>query len=871
MKKIKLIDNWKLRHESHYQGKKNIELDVKIPTTVFEALINNEIIEDPFYGENENQISWVYESNWAYETNFILSDEILNYEFILIKFYGLDTLTEIYLNDQKIGETKNAFRSYELDIKPYIKKEKNRLKILFLNPIDHVNKQIKLHQYWRWQKLLALKLYNFAIPGMEYLRKPMYAWGWDWGPKLPDIGIWKPVEIIAFNSLKIDSIHVLQDFFYNIDPLKASYTKEFQDLQVDKVDIQVNVELDIIDKIKGNHEIYLLLKTPDGKEIVKKNKISEKLVTLTFSVNKPKLWWINELGTPHLHELEVLLKKEDEIIDARMLKIGIRDIKLIRIPDKWGETFYFMLNGVPVFIKGANWIPIDSFIPRGKKSGLYIQNITAARDANMNCLRVWGGGIYEDDEFYDICDELGILVWQDFPFACSIYPFFDEKFLEDVEEEIIENIKRLRNRASLLLWCGNNECEWLLALNLLFFHFRIKSRKKWEKVNINFFERILPKIVNEYDSQHAYWPSSPSNGGRLSNNGGGFIKSNDKKTGDTHYWSVWHLGKPFSAYRKFNTRFISEYGLQSFPSLKTISTFCPEEQYYFHSHIIKNHQKDRSSNKKIMSYMKKRFLIPDQFEKQVILSQIMQAEAIEYGVEHWRRSRNDFRCMGSLYWQLNDCWPVISWSSLDYNGRWKALHYLARKFYSPFFASVIESKNSVIMCITNDLKQPQTAIFKWIIQDVDGKIFFDGEETVTVPPCTSLEIKSINVKKINKSRVKFRKKIVFFYLYDEDRNLLQRGFRLFERPKFFPLKDPRLEYHVKKINDENYELTILAKEIALFVYIESDRFEFNASDNYFSLNKGEKCQINLKPEDEQVRKEFAFSIRVNSLFDLLKQ
>ena len=871
MKKIQLAGNWKIIHEKHENGKKNIELEVEIPTTVFEALINNGIIEDPFYGGNEHLVNWVYESEWSYQTTFNVPEEILNNRNILIKFNGLDTITDIYLNDQKIGETNNMFRAYEFDVKSLLKKEENVLKILFHNQIEYMNKKIDFHKYWRWRKILFYNAHDFAIPGMEYLRKPMYSWGWDWGPKLPDIGVWKPIEIIAFNSVRIDSIQVLQEFQYNMEPLKASYTKVFDELEVEKVDFQVNVELNFSENIKGNYEISLVLKSPNEKEMKKRKKVTDKQISINFSIYKPHLWWIHELGTPNLYELEINLKKNEEIIDSKTEKIGIRDLNLVRTPDKWGESFYFMLNGVPIFAKGANWVPIDNFIPRGKKIGLYSQTLKAAKEANINFIRVWGGGIYELDEFYDLCDEIGLLVWQDFPFACDIYPFFDKNFLLNIKEEIIQNIKRLRNRASLAIWCGNNECEWLLGVYLLFLHFRINRRKKWKLANTNFFERILPGIIKEYDPERVYWPSSPSCGGRLSKKGAGLRKSNNPNKGDSHYWGVWHSGRPFSAYRKFDSRFMSEYGFESFPVMKTIETFCPPDQFDFYSPIMKNHQKNPDGNKKIMNYMKKRFSVPKNFKKQVILSQITQAEAIEYGVEHWRRKRNNFQCMGSLYWQLNDCWPVASWSSLDYNGQWKALHYFARRFYAPFFPSVIESKKQVTIYLTNDLNFERTGKLHWIIQDANGNEFFKDEKTITVPPCSSVEVKIINLKKINKSRVKLRKNLIFYYLEDENGEIIQRGFRLFAPPKFFPIKDPRLDYYINKIDDKNYELTIKAKEIALFVFIESDRFEFNASDNFFSMNKNEKCIINLIPLDEKVRKEFAFSIKVRSLYDLMEK
>jgi len=860
---LTLTENWKLIHEDYSGVKKNIELEVDLPTTVFEALINNKTIEDPFYGENEHDMNWVFESEWSYETTFNVSEDILNHENILIQFQGLDCITEIYLNAKKLGETKNTFRMYEFDVKPHLKKENNSLKILFHNQIKYVKEQISLHKYWRWQKILFVNATEFAIPGMEYLRKPMYAWGWDWGPKLPDVGVWKPIELIAYNNIRIDSVQVLQDFTYN--------QSDIEDLLVEKVELQVNVELDFLKKIEGNNQIEIIINTPDGKELKRNKKIIDKIVSLNFSLDKPQLWWIHELGNPILYELQANLKNNGNIIENQIQKIGIREIKLINKPDKWGESFYFTLNGIPIFAKGANWIPIDNFIPRGKKLGLYRQTLEDAKAANMNFIRVWGGGIYEDEEFYDICDELGLLVWQDFPFACSVYPFHDDEFLDNVKEEAIQNIKRIRNRASLALWCGNNECEWMMLIYLLFFHFRLRRQRMWKKKNIEFFERILSGIVKQYDPEHAYWPSSPSNGGKLSKKGTGLLKANDPNKGDSHYWGVWHLNKPFTAYRKFDSRFMSEYGFESFPSMKTLAEICPTDQYDFYSPIMKNHQKNAAGNKKIMKYMKRRFSIPDEFEKQVKLSQITQAEAIEYGVEHWRRNRTDFHCMGSLYWQLNDCWPVASWASLDYYGRWKALHYMVKRVYQPLFASVEESRKEVKFHVTNDYRQSQTCTLKWAIINSDDFKHLEGKNQLTVPACSSLEVESVNVKNINKKREDWKKNIVFIRLLNDEGEVIYRGFRLFMDPKFFPLKDPKLSFSVKKLNEELlYEMTVTSEEIALYIHVESDKYDFIASDNYFSLDKDESCKITLKLLKEPEKKEFAFSLKLFSLYDLMK-
>ncbi|MHA1895144.1 MAG: beta-mannosidase [Candidatus Helarchaeota archaeon] len=865
MIKEKLSKNWKLIHLAREDNKDKIELRINVPSTVFEELINHQVIDDPFYGLNELKLAWVYESDWIYETVFNVSNELFEKKRIILRFNGLDTLAEIYLNERKLGETANAFCTHDFEVKNILKKEKNRLQIKFLSPTKHVQREMRKHHYWRSPRLV-----NFAIPGMEYLRKPQYSFGWDWGPKLPDIGIWKSVELIGHDEIKIESFQVLQEMVYNKNPSQIENSNDFKELRVEKANLKINIELnqDLNDNI---HKIELLLTSPDGKETVKSKVIENKLIQFKLTIERPQLWWIHELGTPNLYELRIIAKKNEEIIEQVESKIGIREIRLVRKPDKWGETFYFTLNGIPIFAKGANWIPIDSFIPRGKRLGLYSAILNDAREANMNMIRVWGGGIYEDDEFYDICDELGILVWQDFTFACSIYPFIEEDFLNNSKMEAIQNIKRLRNHASLALWCGNNEIEWMMISFLLFFHVRFFTGIKWIRLNQDFFENDLPKLVEEFDPQRPYWPSSPSNGASLYNQKRGILKSNSPDRGDSHYWSVWHLGKPFSAYRKFNSRFMSEYGFESFPSLKTISTFCPPEEYNFHSPIMENHQKNTAGNKKIMTYMKKRFIVPKDFPKQIILSQITQAEAIEYGVEHWRRNRNMYHCMGSLYWQLNDCWPVASWSSIDYYGRWKALHYFAKRFYQPFFASVEESKDKVIFHVTNDLKESITGNLKWTIVDSEGNTLLDGDEKVLVPPCSSIVAKEINVKGINGSKSQRRKNIIFYSLFNENGDEILKGFRLFEPPKFFPLKNPNIKWKMKNVKENCYELTVNVNEIALFIHVESEEFDFKASDNFFSLNKGESYKIILNLNAKELIEDFPSSLKISSLYDLLKK
>jgi len=385
---------------------------------------------------------------------------------------------------------------------------------------------------------------------------------------------------------------------------------------------------------------------------------------------------------------------------------------------------------------------------------------------------------------------------------------------------------------------------------------------------------MLPELIEKYDSHHAYWPSSPSNGkGDLIR---GLVRSNDPNRGDSHFWKVWHRNAPFTAYRKFDSRFMSEYGFESFPSIKTIREFCPPEQFQFDSPIMENHQKNRAGNKKIMRYMKKRFSIPEKFENQVILSQITHAEAMEYGIENWRRKRNNFHCMGSLYWQLNDCWPVASWSSLDYYLRWKALHYVAKRCYQPFYANVKEEKEIVEFWIINDYKEKRNGNLSWKIMSSEGITLLEGSKSAEVSPCTSLLIEKIDVKKINKKK-KYRNNIIFYSLRNKANEIIYRGFRLFDHPKRFSIRDPELSYAIKSSEKQEYafKITISSKSIALYVFIESKSLDFVASDNYFSMQPGESREINIRLSDNKLLEDTSIKDKINemlevkSLFDLI--
>ena len=884
-----LRSNWVLKHLE-----KGLSLGgCEIPATVFEILLQHSIIEDPFYGTNEHKVQWVYESDWIYELEFdldadsgIVADPSIP---TILRFYGVDTIGEMFLNGTSLGTAADMFRGYDFYVQSVLKPRGNILKVHFSSPTRVAREEIKRNK---------IKLSNgMGLPGIPYLRKAQYSFGWDWGPKLPDIGIWKPVELIQGQTVKMDWFYAKQAFHYNKTPESFKSGDNLKSLIVESVDLRCELELLELSN-SDNISLSISISDPETKAIVfdttieniakfKEIERQEKLqnrfiVDWMVSLRNPKLWWIHELGTPFLYEITMELRKDGSTIDKKTETLGIREIKLIRTTDKWGETFYFRLNGIPVFAKGANWIPIDNFIPRGEKLGLYEKNLNYAKAANMNCIRVWGGGIYESDRFYTLCDRLGMLVWQDFPFACAVYPP-EADFHERVEQEAIYNIKRIRNHPSLALWVGNNEMEWMFTIysRMIINPF---TRRKFKKGYINMFEKMFPALIKMLDPNHHYWPASPSNGGFLKGKTG-ILASNDPSRGDSHYWMVWHGGKPFTAYRGFNSRFMSEFGFESFPSMKTLKTFCPTDQFDFYSEIMENHQKNQAGNGKIMAYMKKRFSIPNSFEKQVIVSQITHAEAMEYGVEHWRRKRQDFECMGALYWQLNDCWPVASWASLDYYCRWKALHYYAKRFYTPIFPSVIESEKHMELWCTNDLSTPFSGIFKWWIYRSNGKLLKSGEDPVNIESCASKRIRDMDLSDIITNDHDQQNTIIFFKLYqnnapdfpktpDKSSEAIATGMRLFGEPKNFTLENPNLSLTIQQTEKpEELILSIKSEKIALYVHVESEIMDFIAEDNYFSLMPEEEKRLKVKlveSKNQTIDTIPINSIFIRSLFDLLQ-
>ncbi|MBN2773349.1 MAG: glycoside hydrolase family 2 protein, partial [Prolixibacteraceae bacterium] len=631
MEQSLISSNWQFR-----QVGTNEWMPATVPGTVHTDLLANKKIEDPYYRLNELDMQWIDKVDWEYKTTFNVDKETLGAGRIALDFKGLDTYADVFVNGNKVESTDNMFREYLLDVKDFVKEGENELHIVFRSPVIEGLKKYDAQGY-----VIPVSDNDQAVRGQVeggkmvsiYTRKAGYHFGWDWGPRLVTSGIWRPVYLKAWDEARIENIQIVQN----------SVTEE-------KATMSAVFEVDAINGGSGK------LSISNGGVILAKKQIDFKPGIQTyhvdFEIKNPELWWTNGLGEPHLYTLtgEVNLNGYKTTANER---IGIRTLELVRDKDDQGTSFYFKLNGVPVFMKGANYIPNDVFLPRVTEEN-YKRVINTSKESNFNMIRVWGGGIYENDIFYDLCDEAGILIWQDFMFACAMFPG-DEAFLENVKQEAIDNVKRLRNHPSIGLWCGNNEIlgawfgwGWKQAAER---ESKENADKIW-KAYTDIFHKILPEAVGEYDQQRSYWGSSPSSGLGI---------PADLKNGDEHYWGVWWGKEPFKNYATHIARFMSEYGFQSFPEIATVRKYAEPEDYNILSEVMNSHQRSSIGNETIEYYMLQEYNQPKDFESFLYVNHVLQAEGIKFALEGHRRAMP--YCMGSLYWQINDCWPVASWSS----------------------------------------------------------------------------------------------------------------------------------------------------------------------------------------------------------------
>jgi beta-mannosidase len=715
--KISIQDHWGFKNT-----KDTTWLPAIVPGEIHSDLLKNKRIEYPFVKDNELKLQWISENDWEYKTIFSLERETLQKKHIELHFEGLDTYASIYLNDSLILNTNNAFRQWNIDIKTQLKSE-NSLRVVFKNTTSF-EEQAK-----------AQLPYELPEGNRIFTRKAQFQYGWDWGPKFNLSGIWRPITLNAWNDLKIENVFIKQ---HKLQDALATLSANFEL----KTSLNESVYVDIIvnDNKIATHSIIL-----DS---------SKTNYSIPFDITNPELWWTHNLGNPYQYDLKFIIHQEKTILDTFQLKKGLRTIELITDKDNTGETFYFKLNGIPVYMKGANYIPQHSFQNQVSYNH-YNKLLNDVVDANMNMLRVWGGGIYENDIFYDLCDEKGILVWQDFMFAGGMYPS-DVSFLENVQQEAIDNIKRLRNHASIALWCGNNEISegwhrwgWQTG--------KTEAQKEviWKNY-LKVFDDILPLAVAQ-NSETDYWESSPKYG-----------RGNPKYKleGDAHDWWIWHDGYPFEYLENNVPRFMSEFGFQSFPNYEAIQYINQKDSIDISSEGFQSHEKHSRGFQLIRDYMKRDFPVPTNDEDYVYMSQVLQAYGIAKGLEAHRRTKP--YNMGTLYWQLNDCWPVVSWSSIDFFGNWKALHYKAKKAFKNVLISSVIENDTLKTYVINDKLKSITGELNLKLIDFNGKTVWSNSKQITITKNSSEQYHYLPLLNIDRQNVvlvmAFNSEVSCYYL-----------------------------------------------------------------------------------------------------------
>lgn len=787
-------------------------LPAKIPGTVHLDLMHNKVISDPFKDENEKKVQWIENEDWEYQTHFKISSKELENDHIDLVFNGLDTFSEIYMNGKLLKKTDNMFRKWEIPVKEFLKEGNNELKIKFISAVNE-------------GKELAKKV-PFTMPESprSFVRKAQYQFGWDWGPRLVTAGIWKDVQFIFWNQAKIENLKTEQKVL----------TKQKAEL---------NIQAEIVADNEGEYSIFINKK----KENIQLKK-GKNTVQIPFTIQNPKLWQPNGWGDPNLYDIKISLQKDSKILSDKVERIGLKTIELIQEKDSKGKSFYFKVNGKPLYAKGTNWIPADSFSPRMTKEK-YRKLIEDAKDAHMNMIRVWGGGIYEDDEFYKACDENGILVWQDFMFAGSFYPA-DEAFLNNVKEEVKDQVNRLQNHPSIALWCGNNEIDEAIVnwgYQKQFKYSKEDSLQVWKDYK-KLFHEVIPNALKENltSGKSIYWPSSPSIG---------WGHKESLTEGDSHYWGVWWGEQPFEMYNEKTGRFMSEYGFQGMPGLEAVkSMFSGTPDLNLQNPVIKAHEKNTRGWEIISEYMKRDYKVPTDFVKYNYISQLLQARGMRIAVEAHRRAKP--YNMGTLYWQLNDCWPVVSWSSIDYLGNWKALHYQMKRSFEQQVILTEEKDGTLNFYAINDgLKNFNNINIEIKAVNFDGKIL----KEINLSSNDSLleSVMKFKPVQINSLIAESDKNKVFLQLTLKGKGgkVIAVNQHFFSKPKDIQLTKPAIK--IKRITAEEIEIStdVLAKDVCLMG-------DTHFSDNFFDLLPNTSRKIKLSKPLE--------NIKIMSLWDTLQ-
>ncbi|QYJ75709.1 glycoside hydrolase family 2 protein [Shewanella sp. FJAT-52076] len=836
---MELGGQWQFRQ----QGKAEW-LPAQVPGCNFTDLLANGLIDDPFYRDNEEALQWIEQEDWHYRKTFTLGEDWWQNDEVQLVAEGLDTYCDLYLNGHKLGDSRNMFIGQRIACKSLLKVGENLLEIHFRSPIKET---LPLHQ-----------AAGFTYPAENdksveklsvYSRKAPCHFGWDWGPRFVTSGIWRAIGLQGIKKGRIEDVHFIQ-----------------HSLSSDKAEFSFDVSLKISAQLQQERPLTLRVACPAAPELDREVPLNREVqlnrkvplteqsaLRLDFELANPRLWWPNGLGEAHLYGFQFTLLSGDEILSQHSQAVGLRTLEVINEADGMGQSFYLRVNGQPVFMKGANYIPGDSFIHRMTPER-HRADFEAVVDANMNMLRVWGGGVYQDDIFYRLADENGILIWQDFMFACSLYPA-DEAFLDNVREEAAYNIKRLRNHPCLALWCGNNEVDmgikhWQWPEK---FGYSEELYARLKDDYIRLFDKCLPGAVAELDAGRFYLRSSPI----------GFWEEDMDHIGNHHYWGVWHGEEPFSEYQKRIPRFMSEFGFQSFPLASSMARFTEEADWHLDSSVLRVHQKHPRGNKLIRSYMEQEYRDPENFTRLLFLSQVQQAEGLKLAFEAHRAARPF--CMGSLYWQLNDTWPAASWSGIDYYGRWKALHYQAKRSFRTDLLVVDEVDEAVRVRLVSDRLEPLKARLELELLDFDGNCLWQERQSIDTPLNTSTLVCQLDraslLGEYDATQLVLRGRLL-----DEQGQLLTDCLYYFVPSKEQALKTPELTIE-PGFDAEGLSLTLGTNTLIRQCHLELPDVAGNFSDNFFDLLPGEpkRIHIALPGMDDDAKAALVKGIRCQSI------
>ena len=805
--RLNLNGNWQVKKEGTDDW-----LPATVPGCVHTDLMAAGKIPDPFFRDNEKTVQWITDANWIYQRTFEVPAEILQCDRVLLRCDGLDTLAVVKVNGHEMGRPDNMFRTWEFDAKPVLQAGVNTIEISFTSPMPYIKEREAIR-----------KLYEWAGPlepvGRAWVRKEPCNFGWDWAPILITCGIWRDIGLLAFNHARLQDVRILQDH-----------------AQAGKVSLQIEVNAETV----RSAPLSAVVTVRHGNEPAQTATVAlaDGHGQGVIDIHNPQIWWPAGMGTQPLYDVSVELRNGDGmVLDRTTRRVGLRVLKLL--PPDDNNSLRFQANGVTFFAKGANLIPADPFANRVTPE--ILRRLAAdAVAVNMNALRFWGGGYYEDDALFDVCDELGLCVWLDFKFACSSYPAFEDAFLENVKQEARDQIRRLRHHPCIAVWCGNNEIG-------------LMTKDKWSDESMGradyekLFKDLIGGLVNEMAPQANYVTGSPD-------------------CGDVHNWKVWHGGAQFEEYRKL-TGFMSEFGFQSFPGPKTVHAYTDAaDRESILTPVMKWHERSGTAGlEKIQDMIPNYFKAPKDFENILWMSQIVHAYGIKIGAEHWRRTMP--KSMGCLFWQYNDCWPVASWSSVDYFGRWKALHYLARRFYAPILVSALENAKdgTVEIHVSSDAMESCTGRLVWKATNCSGKALQKGDVKTEIAPHQSGLVTTLKLDKLV-ADYGAGNILVWMHLEVHGR-VVSENLATFVAPKDLALANHELKTRVTK-SGESFTVAITAKRSALWCWLDLPETDAAYSDNFVHVTPDQTVHITVTPRGTVDEASFKSALRVRSVVDL---